>query len=124
MYLSLSLTPGGQVLDVLLTNGANPNHGGPMFDLMRTHRRLDDEEKKDDLIDVAVLLTGVEASPPASPPPSHRGAQGFNVITLTDACATTSPEGQAVTGGSYGMFSTPMTVAEYESSLVADATRT
>ena len=50
--------------------------------------------------------------------------KGFNVITLIDACATTSPEGQAVTGGSYGMFSTPMTVAEYESSLVADATRT
>ena len=35
--------------------------------------------------------------------------KGFNVITLTDACATTSPEGQAVTGGSYGMFSTPST---------------
>jgi len=25
------------------------------------------------------------------------------VITLTDACATTSKEGQAVTGGSYGL---------------------
>merc|ERR1711977_425418 len=39
--------------------------------------------------------------------------KGFNVITLTDATATTSAEGQAVTSGSYGMFSTPMTVAEY-----------
>lgn len=39
--------------------------------------------------------------------------KGFNVITLTDACATTSSEGQAVTGGSYGMFSTPMTVDDY-----------
>ena len=28
--------------------------------------------------------------------------KGFNVITLTDACATTSPEGQAVTSSSYG----------------------
>merc|ERR1719409_2170286 len=43
--------------------------------------------------------------------------KGFNVITLTDACATTSKEGQAVTGGSYGMFSTPMTVADYEKML-------
>jgi len=69
--------------------------------------------------------------------------KGFNVITLTDACATASPraspceqrlfsppplwradrcattskEGQAVTGGSYGMFSTPMTVADYEKML-------
>merc|ERR1712093_677832 len=40
--------------------------------------------------------------------------KGFNVITLTDATATTSAEGQAVTSGSYGMFSKPMTVAEYE----------
>merc|ERR1719217_2046078 len=28
--------------------------------------------------------------------------KGYNVITLTDATATTSAEGQAVTGGSYG----------------------
>merc|ERR1719191_719789 len=40
--------------------------------------------------------------------------KGFNTITLTDACATTSKEGQAVTGGSYGMFSTPMTVDEFK----------
>merc|ERR1712146_357421 len=45
--------------------------------------------------------------------------KGFNVITLTDATATTSDEGQAVTGGSFGMFSTPMTVAEYEAKLPA-----
>ena len=44
--------------------------------------------------------------------------KGFNVVTLTDACATTSAEGQAVTGGSYGMFSTPMTVDEYEKTLL------
>merc|ERR1712139_190748 len=43
--------------------------------------------------------------------------KGFNVVTLTDAMATTSPEGQAVTAGSFGMFSTPMTVAEYEAKL-------
>merc|ERR1719450_1266907 len=40
--------------------------------------------------------------------------KGYNVITLTDACATTSKEGQAVTSGSFGMFSTPMTVADFE----------
>merc|ERR1712146_269349 len=40
--------------------------------------------------------------------------KGFNVITLTDATATTSAAGQAVTEGSYGMFSTPMTVADFE----------
>jgi nicotinamidase-related amidase len=40
--------------------------------------------------------------------------KGFNVITLTDATATTSEEGQAVTGGSYGMFSLPTTVEEFK----------
>jgi len=39
--------------------------------------------------------------------------KGFNVVTLVDATATTSAEGQAVTSGSYGMFSQPMTVAEF-----------
>jgi len=39
--------------------------------------------------------------------------KGFNVVTLVDATATTSVEGQAVTSGSYGMFSQPMTVAEF-----------
>merc|ERR1719199_1196749 len=43
--------------------------------------------------------------------------KGFNVITLTDGTATTSAEGQQVTGGSHGMFSTPMTVEEYEKTL-------
>merc|ERR1719498_649297 len=43
--------------------------------------------------------------------------KGYNVITLTDATATTSAEGQAVTSGSYGMFSTPMTVAEFSQTL-------
>merc|ERR1711988_1525182 len=47
--------------------------------------------------------------------------KGFNVITLTDAMATTSTEGQAVTGGSFGMFSTPMTVADYEAKLAVSA---
>merc|ERR1712046_365599 len=45
--------------------------------------------------------------------------KGFNVITLTDATATTSAAGQAVTEGSYGMFSTPMTVADFEKTLWA-----
>ena len=43
--------------------------------------------------------------------------KGFNVITLTDATATTSAEGQAVTANSYGMFSRPMTVAEFSSEI-------
>ena len=43
--------------------------------------------------------------------------KGYNVITLTDATATTSAEGQAVTGGSYGMFSRPMTVDEFAKEL-------
>jgi len=44
--------------------------------------------------------------------------KGFNVITLTDATATTAEEGQsAATGGTFGMFSTPMTVAEFEEKL-------
>merc|ERR1711998_125160 len=43
--------------------------------------------------------------------------KGFNVITLTDGTATTSAAGQAVTRGSYGMFSTPMTVADFSKTL-------
>eukprot|EP00967_Tisochrysis_lutea_P030113 scaffold35308_cov32-Tisochrysis_lutea.AAC.3 len=44
--------------------------------------------------------------------------KGFNVVTLTDATATTTSEGQAAaTGGTFGMFSKPMTVAEFESEL-------
>lgn len=44
--------------------------------------------------------------------------KGFNVITLTDCCATTSAEGQsAALGGTYGMFSAPMTAEEFSSKL-------
>jgi len=43
--------------------------------------------------------------------------KGFNVITLTDATATTSSDGQDVTSGSYGMFSMPMTVDEFRAKL-------
>jgi len=39
--------------------------------------------------------------------------KGFNVLTVTDCCATTSAEGHAAaTGGTFGMFSTPMTADE------------
>ena len=48
--------------------------------------------------------------------------KGFNVVTLTDCTATTSPEGQAAaTGGTYGMFSAPMTGDEFASRLYACA---
>jgi nicotinamidase-related amidase len=40
--------------------------------------------------------------------------KGFNTITLTDLCATTSPEGQTgATEGTFGMFSAPMTGEEF-----------
>jgi hypothetical protein len=40
--------------------------------------------------------------------------KAFNVITLTDCTATTSKEGQkAAVEGTYGMFSTPMSAAEF-----------
>merc|ERR1712003_12726 len=40
--------------------------------------------------------------------------KGFNVITLSDCTATTSKEGQkAAVEGTYGMFSTPMSAAEF-----------
>ena len=40
--------------------------------------------------------------------------KGFNVITLTDCCASTSSEGQAAaTKGTFGMFSKPMTKDEF-----------
>jgi len=47
--------------------------------------------------------------------------KGFDVITLTDCCATTSEAGQGVTGenGSYGMFSTPMTAESFLAKLKA-----
>mmetsp|Transcript_10667 Transcript_10667/g.27140 ORF Transcript_10667/g.27140 Transcript_10667/m.27140 type:complete len:239 (-) Transcript_10667:120-836(-) len=44
--------------------------------------------------------------------------KGFNTVTLTDCCATTSPEGHsAATSGTFGMFSTPMTADEYLATL-------
>jgi len=40
--------------------------------------------------------------------------KGFNTVTLTDMCATTSAEGQAgATEGTFGMFSAPMTGEEF-----------
>merc|ERR1712196_212265 len=40
--------------------------------------------------------------------------KGFNVLTLTDCCATTSQEGHdAATTGTFGMFSLPMTAADF-----------
>merc|ERR1711998_97683 len=40
--------------------------------------------------------------------------KGFNVVTVTDCCATTSTEGQkGATEGTFGMFSTPMTAADF-----------
>merc|ERR1719399_2242307 len=48
--------------------------------------------------------------------------KGFNVVTLTDVCATTSEEGhQAATGGTFGMFSTPMSAADFAEKLPAPA---
>ena len=44
--------------------------------------------------------------------------KGFNVVTLTDCTAATSDEGQAgATGGTYGMFSAPMTKDEFTAKL-------
>ena len=48
--------------------------------------------------------------------------KGFNVVTLTDCCATTSEEGHAAaTGGTFGMFSTPMSAADFRAKLPASA---
>merc|ERR1711998_587570 len=48
--------------------------------------------------------------------------KGFNVITLTDCCATTSEEGHsAATGGTFGMFSTPMSAADFQAKLSPSA---
>merc|ERR1719248_398023 len=48
--------------------------------------------------------------------------KGYNVVTLTDACATTSEDGQsAATGGTFGMFSTPMSAADFAAKLPAEA---
>merc|ERR1711998_701376 len=44
--------------------------------------------------------------------------KGYNVITLTDCCATTSEEGHAgATGGTFGMFSQPMNAADFTAKL-------
>lgn len=44
--------------------------------------------------------------------------KGFNVITLTDCCATTSPEGhKAATEGTFGMFSSPMNAADFKTAI-------
>jgi len=45
--------------------------------------------------------------------------KGFNVVTLTDCCATTSEEGQkAATTGTFTFFSTPMTAADFQAELL------
>merc|ERR1712167_453476 len=44
--------------------------------------------------------------------------KGFNVVTLTDCCATTSEEGHAgAAGGTFGMFSQPMTATDFSAKL-------
>jgi len=46
--------------------------------------------------------------------------KGFNVVTLTDCCAATSQEGHdAATTGTFGMFSLPMTAADFAAKLPA-----
>lgn len=46
--------------------------------------------------------------------------KGFNVVTLTDCMATQSMEGQkAATEGTFGMFSTPMTAADFKTKLTS-----
>jgi len=44
--------------------------------------------------------------------------KGFNVVTLTDCCATTSAEGhKAAVEGTFGMFSSPMESTEFLASI-------
>ena len=46
--------------------------------------------------------------------------KGYNVVTITDGCATTSAEGhKAATEGTFGMFSSPMTAEEFLAKLPA-----
>jgi len=48
--------------------------------------------------------------------------KGFNVITLTDCCATTSAEGHAAaSAGTFGMFSVPMSAADFQAKLTPPA---
>jgi len=50
------------VIDILITNGASTDTGGPLFDVFKMYNRVpdDDEGKKGELIDVSVLITGSE----------------------------------------------------------------
>merc|ERR1711998_607974 len=49
--------------------------------------------------------------------------KGFNVVTLTDCCATTSAEGHAAaTAGTFGMFSVPMSAADFQAKLTTPLT--
>merc|ERR1719392_566454 len=44
--------------------------------------------------------------------------KGFNVVTLTDCCATVAQEGHdAATTGTFGMFSSPMSAADFATKL-------
>jgi len=44
--------------------------------------------------------------------------KGYNTVTLTDGCATTSEEGHgAATTGTFGMFSTPMSAEDFSAKL-------
>jgi len=44
--------------------------------------------------------------------------KGFNVVALTDVCATLSSEGHAAAvNGTFGMFSTPLTAAEFQTKM-------
>jgi len=46
--------------------------------------------------------------------------KGFNVITVGDCCATTSMDGhKAAVGGTFGMFSSPMTAEEVSAKFAA-----
>merc|ERR1719152_187268 len=48
--------------------------------------------------------------------------KGFNVVTVTDCCATTSLDGhKAATEGTFGMFSAPMDAAAASATLAAPA---
>jgi len=47
--------------------------------------------------------------------------KGYNVVTVTDCCATLSEEGQkGATEGTFGMFSTPMTAADLTAKIPVD----
>ena len=57
--------------------------------------------------------------PPSAVAVTHVRA-GFNTITLTDCCATTSLEGhKGATEGTFGMFSSPMTGEEFLEKIAA-----